>query len=57
LRAAYPDGVKRSGATNTGKKVRGRLVVDDAVYRANKAMDHDKDGLACEVTKKARSSQ
>jgi hypothetical protein len=44
--------VKRAGATNAGKKVHGHLVVDDAVYRANRALDHDRDGLGCEVTAK-----
>jgi hypothetical protein len=52
LRAVYPAGVKRAGATNTGKKARGHRVVDDATYRANKSLDHDKDGLACEVSRK-----
>jgi hypothetical protein len=50
LRVAYPGGVKRASATNTGKKARGHVVVGDAVYRANKSLDHDKDGIACERT-------
>jgi hypothetical protein len=55
LRAAYPDGVERAGASNTGKKAHGHIALDKAVYRANKALDHDKDGIACEVTRKVRS--
>ena len=57
LRRTYPNGVKRAGAANTGRKARGQVVVDAAVYRSNKALDHDKDGLACEVIKKSRSAQ
>ena len=54
LRRTYPYGVMRSGAANTGKKSRGTLVIDNAVYRANAALDHDRDGIACERTKPAR---
>jgi hypothetical protein len=50
LRAAYPDGVKRIGARNTGRKARGHMAADDAVYRANRRLDQDKDGIACERT-------
>jgi hypothetical protein len=53
LRRAYPYGVMRTGAANTGKKPRGTLVIDSAVYRANAALDHDRDGIACERTKAA----
>jgi hypothetical protein len=52
LRAVYPQGVQLAGATNTGKKARGHVALDDAVYRANRALDPDKDGLACEVRAK-----
>lgn len=54
LRVTYPNGVKRTGATNTGKKKRGVVVVDDAVYRANAGLDRDEDGLACERTRSHR---
>ena len=53
LRRAYPYGVMRTGATNTGKKPRGTLVIDNAVYRANAGLDRDRDGIACEHTKHA----
>jgi hypothetical protein len=51
LRRTYPYGVMLPGAINTGKKPRGTLVIDIAVYRANAGLDRDQDGIACERTK------
>jgi hypothetical protein len=56
LRRAYRYGVMRTGAASTGKRPRGTLVIDNAVYRANAALDHDRDGIACERTKAAAHS-
>ncbi len=53
LRRTYPNGVKLAGATNTGKKKRGAVVVNNPVYRANAGLDHDQDGIACERTRAA----
>lgn len=56
LNAAYPTGVAKPGATDT-KKVKGKKVAvttsgvptfDAAVYKKNKKLDRDKDGIACE---------
>ena len=54
LRGTYPNGVSLAGATNTGKKKHGAVVVNNPVYRANAGLDRDKDGLACERTRAAR---
>ncbi len=54
LRGTYPNGVSLAGATNTGKKKHGAVVVDNPVYRANAGLDHDKDGIACERTSAGR---
>jgi hypothetical protein len=51
LRRTYPYGVMRQAAVNTGKKPRGTLMIDNAVYRANAGLDRDHDGIACERTK------
>lgn len=48
LRATYPHGVKRHGATNTGAAVRPGVEVKGSVYRANRRLDADGDGLVCE---------
>ena len=56
LNKVYPGGVSQKGAVDMTKK-KGKLVaaspkkspvVDDAVYEANKKLDRDKDGIACE---------
>jgi hypothetical protein len=51
LCAAYPSGVKRPGATNSGKTNRGKPVVDGKVFRVNAGLDTDGDGIACERKK------
>jgi hypothetical protein len=56
-RLAYPFGVIRPGAANTGKKPRGALVIDRKVYRANAGLDREQDGIACERTKPAGGSR
>ena len=56
LNKVYPGGVSQNGAVDMTKK-NGKLIaakpkkgatVDDAVYEANKKLDRDKDGIACE---------
>jgi hypothetical protein len=48
LRAAYPDGVKATGAANAGRKARPVSAVDTALATANGRLDDDGDGLVCE---------
>ena len=46
LRAKYPNGVAKSlAAANAQKKI---PKVSAAIYKANKSMDRDGDGVACE---------
>ncbi len=52
LRGVYPRGVKRPGADNAGAKVQRGISVDRIAYQANKALDRDLDGIACEVPRK-----
>ena len=56
LNAVYASGVAKPGAQNT-KKVNGQKVAvtntgvptyDAALYKKNKGLDRDKDGVACE---------
>ena len=56
LNKEYPGGISRSGAIDMTKK-KGKVVpaspkkspvVDDAIYEANRKLDKDKDGVACE---------
>lgn len=56
LNKVYPGGVSQNGAVDMTKK-NGKLIaakpkkgatVDDAVYEANRKLDRDKDGIACE---------
>lgn len=56
LNKVYPGGVAQGGAVDMTKK-KGKLVpaspkkgatTDDSVYAANKKLDKDKDGIACE---------
>ena len=56
LNKVYPGGISMTGAVDMTKK-NGKLipakpkkgaVIDDAVYGANKKLDRDKDGIACE---------
>jgi hypothetical protein len=49
LNKVYPGGVSKSGSSiNKGGKIRLTQVVNIKVYDLNKALDRDKDGLACE---------
>ena len=56
LNAVHPSGVAKPGAQDT-KKVKGKKVAvttsgvptyDAALYKKNKKLDRDKDGIACE---------
>jgi len=56
LNAVYPSGVAKVGAVDT-KKVKGNKVAvttsgtptyDSNLYKKNKSLDRDKDGIACE---------
>ena len=56
LNKVYAGGISMTGAVDMTKK-NGKLipakpkngaVIDDAVYGANKNLDRDKDGIACE---------
>jgi hypothetical protein len=56
LNAVYASGVAKVGAVDT-KKVKGKKVVvtksgtptyDSKLYKKNKGLDRDKDGIACE---------
>lgn len=49
LRADHPTGVKKVGASNTGRRIKRVGSVDTEVYRANRRLDRDRDGIACEV--------
>jgi hypothetical protein len=56
LNAVYPTGVAKEGAVDTktvnGTKVvvttNGTPVYDAKLYKKNKGLDRDKDGIACE---------
>jgi hypothetical protein len=48
LRAAYPNGVKATGAANAGRRARPVSAVDTALATANARLDDDGDGLVCE---------
>ncbi|HWJ84011.1 MAG TPA: excalibur calcium-binding domain-containing protein [Cellulomonas sp.] len=57
LNKKYPGGVAKSSKVHNTKTVRGKKVaatskhkpkVSAALYAANKKMDRDKDGIACE---------
>jgi len=57
LNSAYPGGVAKSANSKNTKKVNGKKVlagskkspvVDKDLYSANKKLDRDKDGIACE---------
>jgi hypothetical protein len=49
VRAKYHGGVQKRGAHNKGSKLHRTATVNTAAYTANKALDRDRDGLACEV--------
>ena len=48
MHKVYKGGVKRPGAVQKGGKLKYKPVVSAALYNANKKLDRDKDGLACE---------
>ncbi len=51
LHAKFPHGVGRKGAKDKvakGGKPVTKFAVNTAVYNANKNLDHDHDGVACE---------
>jgi len=48
MHKVYKGGVKRPGAVQKGGKLKYKPVVSLALYNANKKMDRDKDGIACE---------
>ena len=49
LRKTYPGGVAKSKySTNQGGKIKKTPKVSAKVYAANKKMDRDGDGIACE---------
>ncbi|NNU82873.1 excalibur calcium-binding domain-containing protein [Geobacillus sp. BMUD] len=49
LNKDYPGGVARSASVkNKGGKTRYKPYVSKALYDANKRLDRDKDGIACE---------
>jgi hypothetical protein len=56
LRAEHPTGVKKGGASNAGRRIERVGSVDTEVYRANKGLDRDRDGIACEVRRPRQST-
>jgi len=48
MHKVYKGGVKRPGAVQKGGKLRYKPFVSLALYNANKSMDRDHDGIACE---------
>lgn len=57
LNAKYPGGVAKSSSVRNTKTVNGKLVpavsqfrpkVSAALYKANRGLDRDRDGIACE---------
>lgn len=57
LNSKYPGGVAKSAKSKNTKKVKGKKVpakskkspvVNSKLYSANKKLDRDKDGIACE---------
>ena len=48
LNKVYPGGVARIGAMNSGGKTKIVPNFNDALYKANKKLDRDSDGIACE---------
>jgi hypothetical protein len=45
----YPHGVGRSGAHDKSSKPVTNFKVSTTIYNANKHLDRDKDGVACEA--------
>ncbi len=52
MHAVYPGGVERPGGHQLPgqPKLRKQPFVSLALYNANKSLDRDKDGIACEVS-------
>jgi hypothetical protein len=48
MHVVYKGGVERPGAVNKGGKLRYKPYVSLALYNANKSLDRDHDGIACE---------
>ena len=48
LNKVYPGGVALPGAVNSGGVTKKVPKYDKALYEANKKLDRDKDGIACE---------
>ena len=48
MHKVYKGGVKRPGAVQKGGKLKYKPFVSLALYNANKSMDRDHDGIACE---------
>ena len=48
LNKAYPGGVALPGAINSGGVTKKEPKYDKILYIANKKLDRDKDGIACE---------
>ena len=49
MQAVYPSGVAKPGAVDKQGKAKGTPEVNAKLYAANKHLDRDKDGWACEV--------
>ena len=43
-------GVKYNTVSGKHKPLKGKVKFDTALYTANKALDRDKDGIACELS-------
>lgn len=48
MQKVFPGGVARPGAVNKGGSTRYAPKVSRKLYNANRSMDRDKDGIACE---------
>ena len=48
MNKVYPGGVALPDAINTGGTTKNQPTYDKVIYLANKKLDRDKDGLACE---------
>ena len=48
MHLVYKGGVERPGAKQKGGKLRYKPYLSLALYNANKSLDRDHDGIACE---------
>jgi hypothetical protein len=48
MHTVYMGGVKRPGAVQKGGTLKYKPFVSAPLYAANKSLDRDKDGIACE---------